>query len=1332
MPRLRSRSELRVVDLICEGEIEGFAPEDINDTGTYNTGTFPYKSCFFNEMPIISENGLINYPVSGIYGLAFTRGTPYQQPVSGFQNLELSLPLPINTEIRKEENGSLKDVTINFSTKDYPLASYIVVNFRTPALFSVDDNGDLKDESIGYTIYTAVNDYANWLGHGGRQIIGNSTSEYYWTNQISLTDLDAFATKDNNIYKIKIRRDSVNTNEVNRQNQIFIDSINVGCKLKLNYPHTSLATWVLNSEQFGSTPGRMYRIKGLKIKIPSNYDPLTRTYNGIWDGTFSETKQWTSNPAWIFYDLITNSRYGLGNHIKEEWIDKWTLYELGQYCDEMVDDGEGGEEPRFQCNVVINSEQDAYQLLQNIASSFRGMMYWANGQIFITQDGSSEPLYNFTNANVVDGLFNYSSSAQKVRHTVASVRWLDWKNQFRETTEIIEDSEGILKYGYNETEIIAFGCITRGQAIRVGQWLLTSERLLTETVSFKAGIEGYYLRPGDTINIYDNLRYNKKQGGRIVGINSLRNHITIDKEVDLLSGWNYNLIVVTPSGSLNVTEITGSSDTAKLRQSQLTTITVTGEPEYGTNLIKVSGSYPSSIYTGAIWILDAYNDSYSALNHPSLYKVISIRETEKNIVEVSALDYSTGKFTFIETGYSTIEKPTGINLLPSPLPAPSGLNLFIEYDTVRERVLLNAGWSGIINNNLQSYIVSGYPVSIGVSGTTGYTGSYRNLGSYIQSNAVVRDLTNAVTGYGVYINNLTYSVSVFSNDVYGQLSTTPLSGSINIPIHIKSNDYVEVDNDNSRIIESTISGKVYTTKKNQTPYYFTGRNFNLIWGSNENKLTAVTGWQLNFYAAREWPVILPNIWDNLLYSENIIKGNNFVKSGDINYYKITGDFINQNVSGLRQFNVEIKDLLYENNTGQNVSQVIYNQEFNDKIDSVSGYDLTLSSLGNTVYYKLTYKTGQKETFSDFSGIYFWFTGYGQITNLLNALSTGQTNKYPDYKSNLTEGFVNIDLKGNKTGYIVPEVIDTFGQSYDYYIYAGESQKANPLGIHYWTITETGLKKPTAAGPTSVNGDLYNTEFKYVPWETFETLQNYVYNISGGTGVSQSYVDSNFVTISGNNDITGLKKFVGAVQIESGIFFGNYATGSSENTDAFKIYRISGNYDYSDLRIVIGDNYLPGAGSPDRLIIGAEDSAAGWEFKEHFIFESTGRLYIPSGYVQDNRMLDYINLPFYINAPFVENRIIEAIVANQFTITGFMVSCINTGNSILNGSFYRCDLDNNNFTTFINFGMDANTYFIISGISETGISSRSKLGVSLASAPTNLSGLSLGLYGYKVI
>ena len=408
-----------------------------------------------------------------------------------------------------------------------------------------------------------------------------------------------------------------------------VDSIVEIYGTKLRYPYSAMVYSKFDAQNFSRVPARSYDTKLQKIKIPNNYDPITKTYGqsggispttdpsnlygtdpaNFWDGNFLEEKVWCDNPAWCFYDMLTNPRYGLGGHLKESEIDKWSLYEIAQYCDVLVPDGYGSVEPRFALNHLMVSREEAYKLMNDLASAFRGLTYYSNGLVFAVQDAYRKPVYQLNNSNVVDGDFTYSSSAKKARHTVALIRYIDKKNFFQPAIEYVSDDESIKKYGIRQIETAAIGCTSRGQARRFGLWILASEKDETESVSFKMGTAGAYLKPGDVVQVYDNninpLKYSGRTnivsglafaadpGESVIG-NTAYNSVILDSALNFTADKSYKFSLLTPTYHYEA-DVQGlnSSGIKEIKRSHLQTLYFSGA-----HTSTVTGEYRSDFELG--------------------------------------------------------------------------------------------------------------------------------------------------------------------------------------------------------------------------------------------------------------------------------------------------------------------------------------------------------------------------------------------------------------------------------------------------------------------------------------------------------------------------------------------------------------------------------------------------------------------------------------------------------------------------------------------------------------------------------------------------------------
>lgn len=580
---LRSRAYARVIDVISEGEIEGL----VNGL----------KSIYLDDTPIQADDGSMNF--SGVT-VAWRNGSPTQSYVPGFAAVENEIA--VETEVK-----NVAPVVRAISNKNL---SAVRVTVSVPQLSYQDPStGNLSGTSVEIAI-DINNNGGGWLEVKRDTISGKTMSRYQRSYRI---DLPAPGP-----WQVRVRRISGDSTKANLQNKTFWDSYTEIIDARLRYPHSALVAIQIDAEQFNHIPRRGYDIRGLRVRVPVNYDPKTRTYSGVWNGQFKIA--WTDNPAWCFYDLLTNERYGLGAYLDESQIDKWALYEIARYCDKLVPDGFGGKEPRFTCNLYLQTRQEAYTVIQQMAAIFRGMVWWANGTLTCSQDAPADPVALFTEANVIDGIFTYSGSSLKQRHTVALVTWNDPADMYRQKVEYVEDVEGIRQWGVRETEIVAVGCTSRGQAHRVGRWLLYTERMETETVTFRAGLDGALVYPGAVIRIQDASRAGVRFGGRVKSSTSAS--ITLDAPVSIKAGKSYSLSCMLPNGSVETRRVTTGVGTH--------------------TVLAVSPAFSAAPLSGAIWVLAASDLS------PTTWRVVSVSEVDTGIVEITALAHRPDKYAAIE------------------------------------------------------------------------------------------------------------------------------------------------------------------------------------------------------------------------------------------------------------------------------------------------------------------------------------------------------------------------------------------------------------------------------------------------------------------------------------------------------------------------------------------------------------------------------------------------------------------------------------------------------------------------------------------------------------
>ena len=499
---LSSAQSLRIIDAISEGVVSGFA----------NGDDAPFKSVFFDDTPVQNADGSFNY--KGVVGF-FQRGLQEQTYVPGFDASERTVAVSAGV---KQNTPIVRTVTDALVTR-----LRITVGVERNA--AVQDNGDTLPANTSLQV-----ELVNNQGVKAGQVVAftEKGSGIYYQDVL----FDTLPAAPFNIRVTRISPDS--TTDRISNNTYFASYVEI-IDAKLSYPHTAFAALAIDSDQFGnSVPRRNYLLKGRLVKVPSNYDPETRVYSGTtWDGSFKTA--WTNNPAWVFYDVLTQPRFStLARRLNVADIDKWSLYQIGRYCDELVDDGFGGKEPRFICNAYISDLTQAGEFLLNLASVFTGLPVWNGSQISVVMDADSDPVALYNNSNVKDGLFTYSGAAYKSIHTAVHVQYIDKYDGYRTKTEYIADNDAVARYGLNIKQITAFGCDSRGQAARFGAWTLQTELRQQNMVSFEVGREGLKHLPYDIVQVMDNQYAGAELSGRITAVDGLT--VTLDRDVPDIAG----------------------------------------------------------------------------------------------------------------------------------------------------------------------------------------------------------------------------------------------------------------------------------------------------------------------------------------------------------------------------------------------------------------------------------------------------------------------------------------------------------------------------------------------------------------------------------------------------------------------------------------------------------------------------------------------------------------------------------------------------------------------------------------------------------------------------
>jgi len=633
---LQSTAFARILDLVSEGEIRGLVDG--------------MRSTFLDETPLASADGTINF--SGVTQDVRT-GSQDQLHIPGFPAVESEIG--IGVELRSDQPWVRAITNLQLSA--------VRIRLSVPRLAQTNtSNGDTNGYTVRYKIELST-DGGPYVQVLAAAFSGKTSSKYERSHRV---DLPAASSG----WQVRVVRITPNSTSGTIADTTNVDAITEVIDAKLRYPGSAIIGVQFDASQFQSIPTRAFDLYGRIIKVPSNYDPDTRIYTGIWDGSFKSA--WTDNPAWIFYDLLLHYRYGLGHLLNAGQVDKWELYRIGQYCDQPVPDGKGGTEPRFTCNLYLSVRADALRVLQDLATTFRGMAYWAAGSVIAVADIPEDPVYTYSNANVIDGKFGYTGSAKKTRYTVALVSWNDPADFYRQKVEYVDDQAGITRYGIQQTEITATGCTSQAQAQRVGKWALLTNRLETESVGFSVGLDGTLARPGQIIRIADNDRAGRRIGGRLRS--STLDTLVLDADVTAFPGDTITLIM--PNGKAVSRSI--------LSVGYPLTWDSTGITWDNGNITFDTTGFPSDVQQ--VVLAEPLDDlpprhSMWAIDSPALavqqFRVMSVVEdfsdTDINFT-ISAVRHNSSKYGAIDNG-SRIERPPITVIPPSVQNPPTNITV---------------------------------------------------------------------------------------------------------------------------------------------------------------------------------------------------------------------------------------------------------------------------------------------------------------------------------------------------------------------------------------------------------------------------------------------------------------------------------------------------------------------------------------------------------------------------------------------------------------------------------------------------------------------------------
>ncbi|MDA4556013.1 host specificity protein J [Escherichia coli] len=585
---LKSTQLLSVIDAISEGPIEG--PVD------------GLKSVLLNSTPVLDSEGNTN--IAGVT-VVFRAGEQEQTPPEGFESSGSETVL--GTEVKYDTPITRTITSANIDRLRF--------TFGVQALVETTSKGDRNPSEVRLLVQIQRN--GGWVTEKDITIKGKTTSQY-----LASVVVDNLPPRP---FNIRMRRMTPDSTTDQLQNKTLWSSYTEIIDVKQCYPNTALVGVQVDSEQFGSQQvSRNYHLRGRILQVPSNYNPQTRQYSGIWDGTLKPA--YSNNMAWCLWDMLTHPRYGMGKRLGAADVDKWALYVIGQYCDQSVPDGFGGTEPRITCNAYLTTQRKAWDVLSDFCSAMRCMPVWNGQTLTFVQDRPSDKVWTYNRSNVVmpdDGApFRYSFSALKDRHNAVEVNWIDPDNGWETATELVEDTQAILRYGRNVTKMDAFGCTSRGQAHRAGLWLIKTELLETQTVDFSVGAEGLRHVPGDVIEICDDDYAGISIGGRVLAVNSQTRTLTLDREITLPSSGTTLISLVDGQGNPVSVEVQSVTDGVKVKVSRV----------------------PDGVAEYSVWGLKL------PTLRQRLFRCVSIRENDDGTYAITAVQHVPEKEAIVDNG----------------------------------------------------------------------------------------------------------------------------------------------------------------------------------------------------------------------------------------------------------------------------------------------------------------------------------------------------------------------------------------------------------------------------------------------------------------------------------------------------------------------------------------------------------------------------------------------------------------------------------------------------------------------------------------------------------
>lgn len=726
----------KTVFAVSEGEIEGFP----------NSAT---KDIYLDGTAIQRSDGTYNFEN---VTLDYRTGTDETQtPMLGFSTAENVVG--VNTQVTQ----NVGPVTRVISDTDIERVRVII---NHPALQSTDtSNGDVNPTSVAYRIALSTNG-GPFVTQAEPTVSGKSSGQFQRAYEFDLPGSGP--------WEVRVSRLTADSNSSYLQNTIEWQAYTEIIDEKFAYPNTALLGVRVDARQFNSIPDVTMRVRGRRVQIPSNYNPTTRAYTGLWDGTF--VTAWTNNPAWIFRDIIVNNRFGVRRFASAVDIDKWYLYTISQYCDELVPNGIGGTEPRFTCNVFLQNEGGVFEVINALASVFRGLVYYSENKLYLTQDRAQVPVQQFSEANVIQGVgedgtvtepcFNYVGTAKTARKSVCIASWDDPNQNYSSVVEYLQDDYLLERFGYNPIDLRLMGVTTRGQALRAAKHTLFSNRYETEKVSFRVAAEGLACSVGELIQIADPLKQGQRLGGRVKAIDALNNRITLDAVLSLNPAITYTLSLVIPDGETIVNPDGSTTTQPKLQvlnvidystlsgASELRTLTAENEDfliaqnndnltgfivqdDAANTVIRANGIITTQ--PGAIWVLE-----WEDLN-AALYRIVGISEVEPLIYQIEALQSNQSKFAYVDNDLPVVVPKDRFTIRDAN--PPTSLTAQLVYNNGRTQII--ADWVAPTYNGYDDVQVNRYRYQYRLVNSeqwsdtfeTAYTDSAISLPDHVYGNA---------------------------------------------------------------------------------------------------------------------------------------------------------------------------------------------------------------------------------------------------------------------------------------------------------------------------------------------------------------------------------------------------------------------------------------------------------------------------------------------------------------------------------------------------------------------------------------------------------------------